>query len=82
MYTIKDFETANPGYTFDNFKMNKDRTVIKVSGRVKVNKKTKNCGSYTYCSSDKKVRWDGEGRCYSCNSNTRLREYDIPLKHM
>lgn len=82
MYTIKDFETANPGYTFDRFILNYDRHVIKAVGSVKINKKTKNCGIYTYCTSEKKVRWDGEGRCYSCNSNTRLREYDIPLKHM
>lgn len=80
MFTINDFEKANPGYYFDQFKLNDDRTVRKVIGKVKVNKKTIVCGKPTYVESDRKVRWDANGRCYSITGNNRLRNYDITFK--
>lgn len=68
MFTINDFEKANPGYFFEHFYMNDIRQVKKVTGRVKVTEVSK------------KVRWDNKGRCYSINGNNRLRDYDIILK--
>lgn len=80
MFTINDFEKANPGYFFEHFYMSDIRQVKKVTGRVKVIKKVLICGKHTNTEVSKKVRWDNKGRCYSINGNNRLRDYDIILK--
>lgn len=80
MYTINDFEKANPGYRFKHFHMDDNRQVLKVIGHVRVNKKTFVCGKPVYVESNRKVRWDKQGHCYSVNNNNRLRDYDIPLR--
>ena len=51
--------------------------VRKVTGYIIICRKSLNNGISKNTPRRKRVRWDGYGRCYNINNNTRLRDHDI-----
>lgn len=75
---MHEWEVCNPGYTFEHvFYTERSREVRKITGTVPVLKRELINGVKRNVSAHRRVRWDGFGRCYSINSNSRLRQYDI-----
>lgn len=54
-----------------------DMLVRKVTGYIIICRKSLNNGISKNTPRRKRVRWDGYGRCYNINNNTRLRDHDI-----
>lgn len=53
--------------------------VRKVEGSVMLLKRTVFNGKAQVIPTEKKLRWDGSGHCFSPSSNVRQRKYDLPL---
>lgn len=53
--------------------------VRKVEGSVAFLRRVVVNGQVRMVPSEKKLRWDGSGRCFSPSSNVRQRKYDLPL---
>lgn len=51
--------------------------VRKVTGYIIISRKSLSNGIIKNAERRKRVRWDGFGRCYNINNNTRLRDHDI-----
>ena len=73
LYTIREWELAQPeGVSFSRFFLTDH------SGEVRKRKLVN--GVMCRIPTDRRVFWDGYGRCYAGTHNIRKRDYDIPLK--
>lgn len=80
LHKMHEWENCNPGYTFEHvFYTDKSQEIRKIIGAVPVLKRVLVNRVRQNVTWHRRVRWDGFGRCYAINSNSRLRQYDIPL---
>lgn len=77
LHTVKAWEKIFPTIQINHVYYTSDMLVRKVTGYIRVNRRTLMNGVVTNINRRKFVRWDGYGRCYNINNNNRLRDYDI-----
>lgn len=75
--TMQAWERIFPTKQIEHVYYTSDMLVRKVTGYIIVTKRTLVNGIVTNTARHKRVRWDGFGRCYNINNNTRLRDHDI-----
>lgn len=82
LYTIREWELAQPeGVSFFRFFLtDHSGEVRKVTGAIRVLKRKLVNGVMCRIPTNRRVFWDGYGRCYAGTHNIRKRDYDIPLK--
>lgn len=84
IYPIETFHRAiadSPrSYRFDKVRYtDHSGEVRKVEGSVTLLKRIVFNGMVQFIPTEKKLRWDGTGHCFSPSSNVRQRKYDLPL---
>lgn len=75
--TMQAWERIFPTKQIEHVYYTSDMLVRKVTGYIIVTRRTLMNGIVTNTARRKRVRWDGFGRCYNINNNTRLRDHDI-----
>lgn len=75
--TMQAWERIFPTKQIEHVYYTSDMLVRKVTGYIIITKRTLVNGIVTNTARQKRVRWDGFGRCYNINNNTRLRDHDI-----
>lgn len=75
--TMQAWERIFPTKQIEHVYYTSDMLVRKVTGYIIVTKRTLVNGIVTNTARRKRVRWDGFGRYYNINNNTRLRDHDI-----
>lgn len=81
-HTTRDFETAilAAGYFLYRIKKNNHGFVTKAEGSVSIVSLIIVDGCKKNKRITKKLRWDGNGHCFSFWRNKRLRKYDLDFK--
>ena len=84
LYKIEAWERLKPdNIRYDRiFYTAKSGEIRKVKGVIFTMKASLVNGVRKNVPHDRKVYWDGYGRCYVGTHNLRKRQYDIPLKDM
>lgn len=77
LHKMEEWESVLHTKQIEHVYYTSDMLVRKVTGYIIVSRKLLSNGAIKNIVRRKRVRWDGFGRCYNINNNTRLRDHDI-----
>lgn len=77
LHKMEEWESVFHTKQIEHVYYTSDMLVRKVTGYIIICRKSLNNGISKNTPRRKRVRWDGFGRCYNINNNTRLRDHDI-----